>query len=1458
MAVYFAALRRPKALWQGLGIGSFLLAQIPIASPALSQITSANDGVGSVVTQNGQQFDITGGSLSNDGQNAFHSFDQFGLSQGQIANFIANPDVLNILSRVVGGDPSIINGQLTITGAEANLFVVNPAGVFFGENAQLNVPASFTATTATGIGFENGWFNVLDDVNANSYSALVGNPDQFVFKTDSPGTVFNAGALSVAQGQTLSLIGGQAVSVGSLTSDGGEILLAAVPGQSVVTLRPSGNILSLEVNALEGEWARSPDSGTLEALEAWTLPVASLPDVLTGGTLDHASTVTVNPNGTLTLASGQMIATVPAGATVAGAVDVSTPHRAGGTVAIAGGEIGLLEANINANGFTQGGTVQIGGNQQGQGRFPTSDRTYLSSNTTVTADAIAGDGGHVIVYSDGTTGFFGEASASGGSSAGNGGFVELSGRQQLVFDGEVNVGAANGTVGTVLLDPENIVIVAGDRNPEVDGESNFTGTINATDPADDGVTTTLFESDLERIEGNLLLEATNDITVNPLEDGQLNVFFDILFRADADNDNQGDFSMDPSNQIVTNGNDVVIEAANIVLGTINTGFVEGGGDISLLASGNVNGQSLITTTEFGNSGNVVVDADGNVTISRIDTGTSNISSFGTNNGGNVTVNADGNVQIGQPDVFDVPPINTSSFSGAGGSVSLGGDRVSIVGTDNQGASIVTDGQGFLDGDPSNDFGIPANLSGTISITHAGGPDNIDFIVGDTRGTAATGGVLNGTAGSIRTGTTFEDGDPTGGIPTTPTGVDLIVEPTQAFPVITSDPGVLANGSDRVTITSINSAPELTGSVAVETSEETSVLISLSLNPPVATDIDEDNTVLEVASIAEGSVLTLDGEPLAVGDIISEEDQIVYTPAPGLVGEVEVFQVVASDRVSPSLPILINATITEASPTPTPTTPIPSPTPDLSPTPTPSPIPEETPTPDTTPDSDGDPTLVGGENVPSPSPDPSPDNGPDIEVLDPSLPPDLRPAIDAVVANGIEDPIDIPSLPSVEFYTVNTVNTLENSTHLTTLEKSFANDFTDYFGLSELGLANNQESEFTQELEFTGPDSARQLAYDIEEATGERPGFVYISFLPPNLDGSLIIEEYEPQDSDELELVVITARGGMIRRRVPGITRNQVTRLAQEFRRDITLPTRNATRHLTEAHQLYRWLVAPIQDQLENHGITNLSFLADEGLRTLPFAALHDGEHYLVEKYSVGLMPSLSLTNTEYVDVRDASMLAMGVSESTNGQVPLPAVPTELSTLIFDVWKGELFLNESATLDTLQEVRERTPFGIIHMATHARFQEGEYAKSYIQLWNDQLTMDKVRQLGWNDPAVEMLVLSACQTAIGSYEAELGFAGLALQTGVKTAIASLWSVDDTATMSLMAQFYNTLNTAPIKSEALRQAQLALLQGDVAIREGMLFIKGLDQGIPLPEESLTHSATDLSHPYFWSAFTTVGNPW
>jgi CHAT domain-containing protein len=265
---------------------------------------------------------------------------------------------------------------------------------------------------------------------------------------------------------------------------------------------------------------------------------------------------------------------------------------------------------------------------------------------------------------------------------------------------------------------------------------------------------------------------------------------------------------------------------------------------------------------------------------------------------------------------------------------------------------------------------------------------------------------------------------------------------------------------------------------------------------------------------------------------------------------------------------------------------------------------------------------------------------------------------------------------------------------------------------------------------------------------------------------------------------------------------------------------------------------------------------DAGLRTIPIAALHDGKQFLVEKYSVGSIPSVSLTNTRYNPVKDAQVLAMGAS-LFQGMQPLPAVPVELDTITKQLWPGKSFLNEGFTLNNLKSTRQ--PFGIVHLATHADFQSGNTNNSYIQLWDNQLKINQLRQMGWHQsPQVELLVLSACRTAIGDIDVELGFAGLAVQAGVKSALASLWYVDDGGTLALMSKFYHHLSQpdVTIKAEALRRAQLAMLRGEVRVENGELRGGGLRGSIPLP--SGLPKNQDFSHPYYWAAFTMVGSPW
>ncbi|NER30596.1 MAG: CHAT domain-containing protein, partial [Symploca sp. SIO1C4] len=336
----------------------------------------------------------------------------------------------------------------------------------------------------------------------------------------------------------------------------------------------------------------------------------------------------------------------------------------------------------------------------------------------------------------------------------------------------------------------------------------------------------------------------------------------------------------------------------------------------------------------------------------------------------------------------------------------------------------------------------------------------------------------------------------------------------------------------------------------------------------------------------------------------------------------------------------------------------------------------------------------------------------------------------------------------------------------------------------------------------------------------------------------------------------------LRETLPDVSRQILLDQVEKFRREITIPRkRKFTTYLKPAQQLYQWLIAPVEEQLQTNEIDIVVFSMDAGLRSLPVAALHDGQQFLIEKYGVAVVPSFALADLGYTDVRQAPVLAMGASKFTELS-PLPAVPIELQNVSIGTWQGASFLNERFTLDNFKIQNKQQQFGIIHLATHAEFRPGELSNSFIQFFDERLSVTKLRkianELGWSTATtspIELLILSACQTALGDEQAELGFAGLAVQSGVKSALASLWYVSDAGTLALMSEFYQHLSQTPVKTVALQQTQLAMLRGEVLVENGKLKLSD-GKTISLPPELAVQGNFNLSHPYFWSAFTMIGN--
>ena len=379
-----------------------------------------------------------------------------------------------------------------------------------------------------------------------------------------------------------------------------------------------------------------------------------------------------------------------------------------------------------------------------------------------------------------------------------------------------------------------------------------------------------------------------------------------------------------------------------------------------------------------------------------------------------------------------------------------------------------------------------------------------------------------------------------------------------------------------------------------------------------------------------------------------------------------------------------------------------------------------------------------------------------------------------------------------------------------------------------------------------PEKVEQSLQKAEVKTGSKAAFIWINAYPDYL--RITISTAKHTENYEIK---VTGRE----------VRQQIKQLIEAIRNPYLSPKNE---YLPPAQQLYQWLIQPIRPSLTSGDIDSLIFCLGKGLRVLPFTALHDGEKFLIENYAVSRLPAFSLTDMKADSLRQADILAMGASEFED-LISLPSVPIEIYTITEEERTGKSFLNQDFTLQNLAIQMSNQSFPIIHFATHAKIESGKPKNSYVQLWEESLNLNQFAELSqekwWSN--VELLVLSACETAVIDpknntidEEVEMSFAGLALQAGVKSVIASSWDISDQGTLGLMVQFYQELSTAPTKSIALQRAQLALLKKEVRIEGKTLF--NLRSETPLPDDLLFTPQNDFSHPYYWSTFTVIGNPW
>ncbi len=261
-----------------------------------------------------------------------------------------------------------------------------------------------------------------------------------------------------------------------------------------------------------------------------------------------------------------------------------------------------------------------------------------------------------------------------------------------------------------------------------------------------------------------------------------------------------------------------------------------------------------------------------------------------------------------------------------------------------------------------------------------------------------------------------------------------------------------------------------------------------------------------------------------------------------------------------------------------------------------------------------------------------------------------------------------------------------------------------------------------------------------------------------------------------------------------------------------LEKRTTREYLPRAQQLYDWLFREMEPLLSDRAIHTLIVVPDGALRTIPFSALHDGERFLIEKYAIATTPGLNLTDPRPLRRENLRVLSAGLTEGVQGFPPLPNVGTEIEALE-TLYKSESLVDQGFLTASLERELRDKQFTIVHIASHAQF-KSRVDETFLLTFDDKVTMDRLnRFIGYfrfRDEPLELLTLSACETAAGDDRAALGLAGVAIKAGARSALATLWFINDQASSELVARFYRQLQDPKLsKAQALQRAQVSLLQ-------------------------------------------------
>ena len=311
-------------------------------------------------------------------------------------------------------------------------------------------------------------------------------------------------------------------------------------------------------------------------------------------------------------------------------------------------------------------------------------------------------------------------------------------------------------------------------------------------------------------------------------------------------------------------------------------------------------------------------------------------------------------------------------------------------------------------------------------------------------------------------------------------------------------------------------------------------------------------------------------------------------------------------------------------------------------------------------------------------------------------------------------------------------------------------------------------------------------------------------------------------------MLVSLPSGLRRVKSPA-TDEMLNTVAHQFR--VNLEKRTTYEYLEQAKQLYDWLIKPLEPLLAGSKIDTLVFIPDGALRNIPMAALHDGQKYLIEKYAIAVTPGLTLMEPRAFKRETIALVANGLSDGVQGFAPLQYVSGEMSSLK-KLYGGSELMNRQFVKTNIDKEFVGENYSIVHIASHGHF-DSDVKKTYVLTFDSKLTLDDLEQLlrpsQLRDKPVELLTLSACQTAAGDDRAALGLAGIAIKAGARSAFATLWFVNDQSSSTLVSDFYTQLHNHPdiSKAKALQTAQVKLL-----------------------------SDQRYAHPCYWAPYLIIGN--